>query len=56
MPFAQNLSMSNNKTDQLKHDVCDQSVSANECTGLLQKITLDHEELERYHRQFNEEE
>lgn len=27
--------------------------SANECTGLYQKVSLDREEIERFHREFN---
>lgn len=36
-------------------DIFDGTVSANECTGLYQKVSLDPEEVAEFHRKFNEE-
>lgn len=35
--------------------VVDGSISANECTGALQKISLDPEEVARFHSEYIEE-
>lgn len=34
-------------------DVFEQCVSANECTGLFQKVSLDPEEIRTFHRMYN---
>lgn len=34
-------------------DVFERCVSVNECTGLFQKVALDPDEVERFHKMFN---
>ena len=34
------------------HNVSESTVSANECTGSLQKISLDPEEVRRFHDEY----
>ena len=36
-------------------DVFEECVSANECTGLFQRIALDPDEVALFHRMYNEE-
>lgn len=45
--------MSKRKKNKLIHDVFEECASANECTGLLQKISLDPDEVEKFHKMFN---
>ena len=40
---------------KLKKELLDDCASANECTGLLQKISLDTDEIAKFHKQFIEE-
>lgn len=35
-------------------DVFEKSASANECTGLFQRIHLDPEEIKTFHKMYNE--
>ncbi len=37
-------------------DLFEECASANECTGLYQKVSLDPEEVAKFHKKFNEEE
>lgn len=34
-------------------DIFEKCVSANECTGLFQKVSLDPEEVEKFHKMYN---
>ena len=34
-------------------DVFNECVSANECTGLLQKVSLDPDEVRKFHKMYN---
>ncbi len=54
--IAQNLSMAKRRTDNIIDDLFEQCVSANECTGLYQKVSLDTKEIAKFHKQYNEEE
>lgn len=46
--------MSNKKDFKLKKEVFDNCASANECTGLFQRIALDPEEVALFHKMYNE--
>ena len=46
--------MSKRKSKQLIEELMDDCVSANECTGLFQKVALDPEEVATFHKMFNE--
>jgi hypothetical protein len=41
------------KAKKLIKELYDGEVCANECTGLLQKIQPDEEQLKKFHEQFN---
>jgi hypothetical protein len=41
------------KGEKLVKELFDGGVCADECTGLLQRVTLNKKQLEEYHRQFN---
>ncbi len=45
--------MSRKNTEKVNNDLIDKTICANESTGALQKITIDNDELLRYHREFN---
>lgn len=45
--------MSKRKTKKTIKELVDNGVSANECTGALQKIHLDPKEVAKFHKQFN---
>lgn len=47
--------MAKRRTTKLIDDLLDECVSANECTGLYQKVSLDTKEVEKFHKQYNEE-
>ena len=47
--------MAKRRTKKLIEDVFEGAASANECTGLYQKVSLDIKEIEKFHRQFIEE-
>ncbi len=46
--------MSKRKSKKLINEIYDDCASVNECTGLLQKILLDPEEVEKFHKMYNE--
>jgi len=46
--------MSNKKEYKLIKEVFEKGVSANECTGLFQRIALDPEEVALFHKMYNE--
>ena len=48
--------MAKRRTHKLIDDIFEGTASANECTGLYQKVSLDKEEIAKFHRQFIEEE
>jgi len=37
-------------------DIFEGTVSANECTGLYQKVSLDTEEIKKFHKEYTEDE
>lgn len=45
--------MSKRKRKQLIEEVFEQCASANECTGLLQKVSLDPDEVKKFHEMYN---
>jgi hypothetical protein len=45
--------MSKKNTKKVIYKVYDSCVSSSDCTGLLQKVDIDEEELKRYHKEFN---
>ena len=47
--------MAKRRTKKLMEDVFEGTASANECTGLYQKVSLDKKEIAKFHRQFIEE-
>lgn len=47
--------MAKRRTKKLIEDIFEGTASANECTGLYQHVSLDREELAKFHRQFIEE-
>ena len=54
-PFAHYKVMAKRRTKKLMEDVFEGTASANECTGLYQKVSLDKKEIAKFHRQFIEE-
>lgn len=46
--------MSKRKQNKMIEDVFEQCASANECTGLFQRILLDPKEVETFHKMYNE--
>ena len=46
--------MSKRRTNKLIDDLFEECVSANECTGLYQKVSLDTDEIAKFHKQFTE--
>ncbi len=51
---AQNSGMSKKKIKKLKEDLFEGCASANECTGLYSKVSLDTDEVAKYHKQYTE--
>ena len=47
--------MSKTKQPKLINDVFEGCASANECTGLFQKVALDPQEVRTFHKMYNEE-
>lgn len=45
--------MSKKKSKKRIHELMDECVSANECTGLLQKVSLDPKEVAKFHKMYN---
>lgn len=41
------------KYNKMIEDVFEECVSANECTGLFQKVALDPEEVRKFHKMYN---
>lgn len=48
--------MAKRRTKKMIGDLFDDCVCANECTGLYQKVSLDTDEIAKFHRQFTGEE
>ncbi len=48
--------MGKRRTSHLIGDIFDDCVCANECTGLYQKVSLDTKEIEKFQKQYIEEE
>lgn len=46
--------MSKHKKTKMIEDVFEKTASANECTGLFQRIHLDPEEIKTFHKMYNE--
>lgn len=46
--------MSKKKIKKLKEDLFEGCASANECTGLYSKVSLDTDEVAKYHKQYTE--
>ena len=46
--------MSKRKRKKRIHELMDSCASANECTGLLQKVSLDPDEVAEFHKMYNE--
>ena len=42
------------KYNKMIDDIFERCVSANECTGLFQKVALDPEEVKKFHEMYNE--
>jgi hypothetical protein len=51
--IAQTKFMSKKNTKKIINKVYNNSVSSSDCTGLLQKVDIDQEQLNRYHKEFN---
>ncbi|MDE6667606.1 MAG: hypothetical protein K2K38_04575 [Clostridia bacterium] len=47
------MNMSKRKQNKLIEDVFEQCASANECTGLFQKVSLDPDEVKKFHEMYN---
>ena len=45
--------MSKKKNRQLIDELMDDCASANECTGLFQKVALDPDEVAKFHKMYN---
>ncbi|MDE7182006.1 MAG: hypothetical protein K2O41_03085 [Clostridia bacterium] len=48
--------MAKRRTSKLIKDIFDGTASANECTGLYQKVSLDTDEIAEFHKEYIEEE
>lgn len=48
--------MAKRRTKKLIEDIFEGTASANECTGLYQKVSLDTDEIAKFHKQFTEDE
>lgn len=48
--------MAKRRTKKMIEEIFDGTVSANECTGLYQKVSLDTEEIAKFHKQYTEDE
>lgn len=46
--------MSKRKDLKLVGEVFDECASANECTGIFQRIILDPEEVKKFHEEYND--
>lgn len=45
--------MSKRKQNKMIEDIFEKCVSANECTGLFQKVLLDPDEVKKFHEMYN---
>lgn len=45
--------MSKRKQNKMIEDIFEKCVSANECTGLFQKVSLDPDEVKKFHEMYN---
>ena len=52
--IAQNTNMAKRRTNKIIEDIFEGTVSANECTGLYQKVLLDTDEIAKFHKQYTE--
>lgn len=50
------MCMAKRRSKKLISELFDECASANECTGLYQKVSLDTKEIAKFHRQFTGEE
>lgn len=50
---AQATGMSKRKQNKMIEDIFEKCVSANECTGLFQKVLLDPNEVKKFHEMYN---
>ncbi len=50
---AQVKVMSKRKQNKMIEDIFEKCVSANECTGLFQKVALDPDEVKKFHEMYN---
>lgn len=48
--------MAKRRTDNMIEEIFEGTASANECTGLYQKVSLDTDEIAKFRKQFTEEE
>lgn len=48
--------MAKRRPKKLIKELFEDCASANECTGMYQKVSLDTDEIAKFHKQFNEEE
>ena len=48
--------MAKRRPKKLIKELLNDCASANECTGLYQKVSLDKDEIAKFHKQCNEEE
>ncbi|MDE6001501.1 MAG: hypothetical protein K2G96_04185 [Clostridia bacterium] len=46
--------MAKRRTKKMIEDIFGGTACANECTGLYQKVSLDTDEVEEFHRKFTE--
>lgn len=44
--------MAKRRTNNMIEDILEVCVSANDCTGLYQKVSLDTDEIAKFHKQF----
>ena len=51
--FAHNKVMKKRKNKKILKELGENCVSANDCTGLYQKVDLDPEEVKKFHKMFN---
>ncbi|MDE7453101.1 MAG: hypothetical protein K2N22_01680 [Clostridia bacterium] len=48
--------MSKHRSKKMIEDIFENTASANECTGLYQKVSLDKKEIAKFHKQYTEDE
>ncbi|MDE5721123.1 MAG: hypothetical protein K2I30_00065 [Clostridia bacterium] len=47
--------MAKRRTSKMIKDIFEGTASANECTGLYQKVSLDTDEIAKFHKEYIEE-